>query len=314
MSDDTQTVKEVVGLFDDLDQMQKGIKKLEISGFSRRGISVLGSEKAVEEQFGKAQLPSKFLEDHPDAPRAPNVSKEEVGLGQGAIISTGMLTGAIAAVIASGGLIVPGAAITTVALGGAGGTAAGAVLAKLLGDKYTEFFQKQIDEGGLLLWITAPDAEKEAKAKSILKEYQAKDVHVHQLAQEDSQTSDALEPHIFADAFLRLDQMADEHKDIMKDDQMLQSKIDDLLETLKQTAANEDSVPEKKADTIVKDIEEVARYAKDMAREEQRVMAESPAEGAGKEEQEVMDYFDLANDLSDFARDCHNKTLHVIAA
>lgn len=309
MSGSTQALQEVVGLFDDLDHMQKAIKELEVSGFERRLISVLGSEKSVEKQFGKPHLPSEVLEDHPDTPRAPNVSEEELGVGQGAMIGAGALTGVVAAVVASGGLVVPGAAITTVAIGAAGGTAVGAVLAKLLGDKYTEFFQKQIDDGGLLLWVTAVNAEKETAAKSILKKYNAKDVHVHQLKQEESQAGGALEPLIFSEAYVQLDQLAQQRKEIMKDDKMLQSKIDGLLETLKQAAANEEVVSVKKANTIAKEMDEVANYAKNMAQEEQSVVAESPAVQAGKQEQEALEYFDFAQNLSDFASDYRRKIM-----
>ena len=72
--------------------------------------------------------------------------------------------------------------VTTAAIGGLGGGAVGGLLAKVLGDEYSDFFERQIKSGGLLLWVKTPTREKEEKAQKILKEFDASDVHVHQFS------------------------------------------------------------------------------------------------------------------------------------
>lgn len=179
-TDAVEAVREAVGIFDDYDQLEQAIEALQVGGFARHHISVLGSDGAVKERFGAPHVQTGLLEDHPDAPRSPDIKKEELAIAQGALMSGGMLTGMAAAFIAAGGLAVPGL-LATVLIAGTGGTAVGAVLAKLLGDKHAEFFQKQIDHGGLLLWVATPDVAAEGKAREILKRYGARDIHVHEL-------------------------------------------------------------------------------------------------------------------------------------
>ncbi len=176
---------ELVGVFDDQESLQNAIAELELAGFDRRHLSVLGSDKALESQFGTAQIDRQSLEDSACAPRRMEVKKQEVGVAQGVLIGGGMLVGVIGAIVATGGLALPGAIVTTVAVG-TGGGAVGAVLAKILGDKYGEFFQKQIDQGGLLLWVNLTDTAQndeamEQKAREILAKHGARDTHTHRL-------------------------------------------------------------------------------------------------------------------------------------
>jgi hypothetical protein len=181
MTENNVTIREAVGVFDDLEKMQEAIAELETLGFERRHISVLGSEAAMKDTFGKPQKSPEKLEDNSNAPRSANIAPEDVGVAQGVIVGGGTAAGIAAAVVASGGLLVPGAAITSVIVGGVGGVAVGSVFAKILGDKYSEFFQKQIDKGGLLLWVQTDTIEKENTASKVLQEYGAEDVHIHDI-------------------------------------------------------------------------------------------------------------------------------------
>lgn len=180
----TQKVREVAGIFDDLEKMQNAIRELEVSGFERHQISVLGNERQMKDSLGTAKIDPKKLEDDPVAPRVANVSPEDVGVAQGAIVGGGTLIGLAAAAVAAGGILVTGAALTTIVLGGLGGSAAGGILAKLLGDRYNHFFQKQIDNGGILLWISTPTSQEEEKAKSILSDYGATEIDAHDVDRE----------------------------------------------------------------------------------------------------------------------------------
>ena len=173
--------REMVGVFDDLTAMQEAIAELGAEGFGRHQISVLGSDAAMKERFGITRLDAHTLEDNPDAPRSPNVSPQEVGVAQGVLVGGGIYTGMAAAVIASGGAMAPAAILSTVVLG-AGGGLVGAALAKVLGDEYTRFFNNQVENGGMLLWVQTPGSTEEEKARRILGKHGARDIHVHDLA------------------------------------------------------------------------------------------------------------------------------------
>lgn len=75
----------------------------------------------------------------------------------------GPLTATIAASLAAGGA----------------GAAIGSVLAAMLGKHHADYLQKQMEHGGLLLWVRTRDAQHEKKAKDILSKLSAHDVHVH---------------------------------------------------------------------------------------------------------------------------------------
>ncbi len=172
---------EVVGVFTHFDKMEEAIKDLEVNGFNRLDINVLGNEDSLKDVFGSKIPDTKNLGDNPETPKSANISAEELGVAQGVIIGGGLLAGIVAMVIASGGLIVSGIA-TSFIIGGGAGAAVGGLLAKILGDKYAAFFQKQIDSGGLLLWVRTNDKQKEEQASEIFKKYGACDVHVHNVA------------------------------------------------------------------------------------------------------------------------------------
>lgn len=111
-----QTIREAVGIFDDYDQMEKAIEALQEDGFGRRHISVLGSEAAVKEKFGARHVKTELLEDHPNAPRSPDIKKEELGIAQGVLVGGGLFTGVVAAVIASGGLSITPSGVSAAAV------------------------------------------------------------------------------------------------------------------------------------------------------------------------------------------------------
>jgi hypothetical protein len=295
------SVREAVGIFDGYDQMEKTIEALQRDGFGRHQISVLGSEAAVKEKFGARHVKTELVEDHPDAPRSPNIKKEELRLAQGLPVGGGLLTGVVAAVIMSGGGVAVPGIVTTAVVTGAGGTVVGAYLAKLLGDKYAEFFQNQINQGGLLLWINTPNMAMEAKAIAILKQHGARDVH--ELVVNTDIESSAYSSYVFSEAFVKLDQIVEAHKTIILGDSMMKNKLSNLLESLKNTATRGNNVSQEQAQVITKQIDDAISYAKDMAEEEQRLIAETLAKGTGKQEKESERYFALAHDLGKFVAD-----------
>ncbi len=174
------SIREAVGVFSAPEALEDAISAMEMAGFGRHQLSVLGSEKSLRERFGGTQIEVTSLEDHPHAPRSPDIKLEELGLGQGVLIGGGMMTGVLAAIVMAGGNMLPGL-VPMILIGTASGGAIGAILAKMLGERYAEFFQRQIDEGGLLLWVYITDETMERLALDILSRYGARHIHTHDL-------------------------------------------------------------------------------------------------------------------------------------
>jgi len=54
-------------------------------------------------------------------------------------------------------------------------------LAKLVGKHHSDYLQKQIEQGGLLLWVNTTEPKYEKRAVEILRKHSAQDVHIHDM-------------------------------------------------------------------------------------------------------------------------------------
>lgn len=177
---ETAKIREAVGVFADAQTLQTAIDELESAGFDRAEISLLAGEETITEKLGHKYSRAEELEDDPKVPRTAFVSTESRGDAEGGLIGGLLYVGAVAAagaVVASGGTLLP--VIASAAVGGGSGAAIGAVLARLVDRHHAEYMQKQLDHGGLLLWVRTWDAAREARAVDILRRHSAHDVHVH---------------------------------------------------------------------------------------------------------------------------------------
>jgi hypothetical protein len=167
-------------VFDTFEALQAAFYDLRMVGFSRYDISLLGDQKVLEEKLGKAYWRSSDLEDDPTAPRAAFVSEEAIGELQGAIAGGFFFLGSY---IAMAALLSPAstlaASIAAVAIGGSPAAVIGTLLARRAGRHHKEYYQNQIEHGGILLWVRVKDDEKEKLAVKILKGHSGRDVHVH---------------------------------------------------------------------------------------------------------------------------------------
>ncbi len=173
-------IREAVAYFENGENLEAAIDELLRSGFDRAEISLLASERAVEDQLGHRYDRVSELEDDPTVPRTFYVPTESIGGAEGALIATPLYLAALSAiggVVASGGSLLA-LLVGTIAAGGAGG-ALGAALAKLVGDHHATHLQRQIDHGGLLLWVRTWDSSDEERAVAILGKHSGHDVHVH---------------------------------------------------------------------------------------------------------------------------------------
>ena len=176
------TVREAVGVFHDAAALEQAIDELLSSGFDRAELSMLAGETTVKEKLGHAYERVAELEDDPDAPRAAYIGRNSIGDARGALVGALMYVPAVAAagaIVATGGALataIAGAAL----LGGSGGMI-GIYLSRLFEKHHADYLQRQLDHGGILLWVNAATREKEKKAKAILEKHAAGDVHVHDI-------------------------------------------------------------------------------------------------------------------------------------
>jgi hypothetical protein len=178
-----ETVREAVGVFDSAETLEEAVDELESAGFDRAELSLLASEPAVVEKLGYLYTKADYAEDDPNAPRTAYVSTESVGDAEGGLIGGLLYVGAVAAagaVVASGGALAT-AIGAAVAAGGAGGLI-GAALAAVVDKHHADYLEKQLERGGLLLWVRTRNAEHEERAKEILSKHSAHDVHLHDIA------------------------------------------------------------------------------------------------------------------------------------
>jgi hypothetical protein len=151
-------IREAVGVFHSAADIESAIEELEENGFDRAEISLLASDEAVRQKLGH-----RFYGD-----------------AEGALLGGLMYVGALAAagaVVASGGSF--GAILAATAVGGGSGGLIGGILAGLVGKHHSDHLQRQLERGGLLLWVRTRDQAHEQRAVDILKRNKALDVHLH---------------------------------------------------------------------------------------------------------------------------------------
>ncbi|MCR9180737.1 MAG: hypothetical protein NXH71_10980 [Erythrobacteraceae bacterium] len=174
------SVREAVAVFHDASDLQQAIDDLLAHGFDRAELSLLAGEDAIAEKLGHTYRKTSELEDDPNVPRIEYISPETFGDTQGALIGTPLYIAATTATIAvmvSGGTLA--AAIAGAVAAGGAGAALGAIFAKLVGDHHARHIERQLEHGGLLLWVRTWNQNDESGAVEILQKHAGDDVHVH---------------------------------------------------------------------------------------------------------------------------------------
>lgn len=174
--------REVVALFDDASRMEHAVEELLTSGFDHSDISLLAQSRVLEDKLNHRLVRSQDLADAPDSPRTTFPDPESRTEASGALASMIGYAGAVTAaglVFASGGTLAP--AIAAGLLVGGTGAAVGAGLGRAIGHRFTDHFQTQIDQGGIIVWVRAGDPAREKQSSDILSRYGAHDIHIHTL-------------------------------------------------------------------------------------------------------------------------------------
>lgn len=173
-------VREAVAVFDSADSLEGAIDALLRNGFDRSELSLLASEDVVKDKLGHAYTRVEDLEDDPSAPTAAYISTGSISEAEGALIGAPMYVAAATAAGVTTAVGGPLAAIITAGAVAAGaGAAIGGVLASMVGQHHANYLQKQLDHGGLLLWVRTFTEADERKATDILTKHSGRDVHVH---------------------------------------------------------------------------------------------------------------------------------------
>ncbi|WP_308910498.1 hypothetical protein [Pseudokordiimonas caeni] len=177
------TVEEAVGVFDHADWLQAALDDLQEHGFMRHELSVLASDKVVEEKLGHIYRRAEDVEDDPQVPRTVFVSDETMGEAEGGLVGLPLYAAAMTAtglVVASGGTLL--AALLAATLAGAAGASLGALLANRLARHHADYIEGQIGRGGMVLWVHLRSSERAELAKEILSRNGARDIHTHKIA------------------------------------------------------------------------------------------------------------------------------------
>ena len=178
----SRVAHEAVGVFNRSADFQEAIDELLSSGFHRAELSLLASERAVQEKLGHRYKKASELQDDPRVPRTAYVSTEAIGGAEGGLIGALVYVGATAAagaIVVSGGTLA--GVIAAMALAGGTGGLIGTLLARWIGDHHARYLQEQMEHGGLLLWVRTRDVEKEKRATEILSKHSARHIHLHAL-------------------------------------------------------------------------------------------------------------------------------------
>jgi hypothetical protein len=173
---------EAVGVFHTAADLQAAVDDLLTQGFNRLDLSILASERAIEDKLHESYVPARDLEDRVEVPTTAFVATESIGDAMGAVIGILVYVPAMigaAAVVASGGALA--AAVTAALIAGGVGGSIGTVMAGLIGAAQADEIEKHLLAGGLLLWVRTRDEQNEERALAILKGHNADGVHLHTL-------------------------------------------------------------------------------------------------------------------------------------
>lgn len=178
----TYRAREAVAVFANADALEAAVTELKTSGFDRAAISVLGSDATVRERIGRLYRSVAEIEDDGRAPQSAFVSRGSRLEGEASAVTFPFFIGGIAgaaAVVASGGALA--AAIAATIVGGATGAGLGGLLARAIAQHHARRVEEQIRQGGLVLWVSVADADKEQRALAILQQRGGQHVHVHEV-------------------------------------------------------------------------------------------------------------------------------------
>jgi len=166
---------ELVGIFPDYQSLQQAIDDLLLAGFARCELSL--SAPQMGKQAGE---PIVKLADDPKARRVDHFCSEALGDAEGSLVGGFALIPALAGAWGAGAAGVGLAATAGIAVASGGtGALVGLALAYLLSRKWHAEHERQVQDGGMLLWVGLRSPNQQTAAVQILKRHGAHHVHSH---------------------------------------------------------------------------------------------------------------------------------------
>lgn len=158
---DTLPPREVVGVYADLASFERAIAGLTAAGFDHSDLSVLSSHESIEAATAHE---GKSWRD------VLNAVSDEVKYAA-PLVAAGVIA-------VSAGPI--GAAIAAAIAAGVSGAAAKQMMDEVTAHPHSEAFARALEAGSIILWVVVADPSREDKARAILAETGAANIHVHQ--------------------------------------------------------------------------------------------------------------------------------------
>ncbi len=175
----TKLVKEVIGIFFELGNVEAALKDLHDSGFRTDEIGLLAGEKTVEKSLGTLYSRAIASSDSADAPETAFVKQESLGDNfkslAGGLVFTGITT-TMGVAVASAGIF--GGAALAAGAGAVGVVGIGALVGSLINRSDAEYLQEQLDNGHTLLFVRVSNSEAEKRIVEIITRHSGFDVRI----------------------------------------------------------------------------------------------------------------------------------------
>ncbi len=166
---------EVVGIFNSIEELGQAVDELFIHGFDQSALSVLANEESVRQQLKKNYKKIDELADNENVPRAAFYAEENFSIAQGAALGILIFIGVTTA---SAMFIIKGISLDLTSTIVGISVIASILVAQTIGKYHKRYIEQQLKKGGLLLWARLRDKALKDKVIWILKNNQARNVHL----------------------------------------------------------------------------------------------------------------------------------------
>ncbi len=159
MSRGNTKIQELVGVFHNRIRLEEAIADLIAVGFEHSDMSVLSSHETIEAVEPAGKTFKEIL--------LPFLSELKY---DGPLVSAGLIalsSGPTAALVA--GLVAAGV----------GGVAVREIISEITAAPHTEYFERALEAGSLILWVVVETPDHEAAARAVFVRHGAENIHMH---------------------------------------------------------------------------------------------------------------------------------------
>jgi hypothetical protein len=180
---ETERVREVVGVVDSEDQLEKLLHLFALVGIDRSDIDIMASRESARQKLTRTYTDPARDTDEPAARRRPLVVRSDAMTTTAVVFGTLMAIGSLGAalpIISSRGAVA--AAITVAIAGGAAATGVAKLIAdRVVGPGDVVQLERNLHEGGVVVFVRVAGPEAEARAMEAMRETGARNVRVHEV-------------------------------------------------------------------------------------------------------------------------------------